>query len=83
MKMKQSVIIASLLLIALNFNGCCCKQVEYVNVPQKCVIPKVPEPIIDNNAKHSSADIVTKALNNYIAIKEYAEKLLASQAVCE
>lgn len=82
--MRQIVMIASLLSITLSFNACCSKDcIQYVNVPQKCIIPKVQEPIIDNDVKYSNADIVAKALKNYTTMQEYAEKLLASQEVCK
>jgi hypothetical protein len=72
--------------IALLFNGCADKQpqeAKVVYVPQKCIIPAVEEPVIDNNSYTNSKDIVAKAILNYEAIKEYAKKLLASQEVCK
>jgi predicted transcriptional regulator len=52
-------------------------------VPQKCVIPAVEEPAIDNNSYTNSKDIVAKAILNYEAMKKYSEKLLSSQDVCK
>jgi predicted transcriptional regulator len=43
----------------------------------------VEEPIIDNNSYTNSKDIVAKAILNYEVMKEYADKLLASQEVCK
>jgi hypothetical protein len=53
-----------------------------VYVPQKCVIPPVDEPVIDNVKYDRSEDIVSKALLNYVEMKKYAQKLLRSQEVC-
>jgi hypothetical protein len=54
-----------------------------VYVQQKCVTPDVEEPVIDNKSYTNSHDIVSKVLLNYEAMKEYAEKLLASKDVCK
>jgi hypothetical protein len=51
-------------------------------VPQKCVIPLVEEPRIDNAIYYENKDIIAKVIKNYLAVKEYAEKLLAAQEVC-
>jgi hypothetical protein len=70
----------------LFISGCSATpRVEYntVYVPQKCVIPKVQEPQIDNWHYETNADIIAKALSNYTHMKEYAEKLLKAQEVCE
>jgi hypothetical protein len=56
--------------------------VEYVNVPQKCVVPSVEKPIIDNTHYESYSDIVAKAMKNYTLMKEYAEKLETASGVC-
>jgi hypothetical protein len=73
------------ILISLNFNGCSEPQPEakIVYVPQKCVIPLVDEPTIDNTSYTRSKDIIAKAILNYEAMKKYAEKLLSSQEVCK
>jgi len=70
---------------ALLINGCAIKQPEpqIVYVPQRCVIPVVEEPEIDNTSYTDPKDIIAKALKNYTKMKEYAEKLLASQSVCQ
>ena len=85
--MKHQIIIAVYAIwIALLINGCAVKQPELqqvVYVPQKCIIPTVEEPIIDNASYTEPRDIVSKALMNYTKMKEYAEKLLASQTVCK
>ena len=52
-------------------------------MPQKCVIPMVEKPTIDNERHESNEDIVTKAILNYVEMKKYAEKLLAAQEVCK
>ena len=77
--------IALLILILLITSGCAIKQPELhiVYLPQKCVIPTVDEPTIDNTSYTEPRDIVGKTLMNYTKMKEYAEKLLASQEVCK
>ena len=71
--------------IALFFSGCVSKQPEQqiIYIPQKCIIPAVEEPEIDNTSYTDPKDIIAKALMNYTKMKEYAEKLLASQSVCK
>lgn len=72
-------------LIVLLFNGCgkCPEpKVEYVNVPQKCIVPYVEEPIIDNTQYATYPEIIAKAMKNYTVMKEYSEKLRASSEVC-
>jgi len=77
--------IVLLILILLITSGCATKQPEpqIVYVPQRCAIPVVEEPTIDNTSYSDPKDIVAKALTNYTKMKEYAEKLLASQVVCK
>jgi len=78
--------IVLIILILSLINGCAVKQPELqqvVYVPQKCIIPTVEEPIIDNASYTEPRDIVSKALTNYTKMKEYAEKLLTSQSVCK
>jgi hypothetical protein len=62
---------------------CPASQVEYVNVPQKCVVPYTEEPVIDNAHYETYPQIVVKALQNYTAMKEYAEVLLENSKVCQ
>jgi len=84
--MKHQIVIAVYAIwIALLINGCAVKQPELqiVYLPQKCVIPPVEDPTIDNASYTEPRDIVSKALTNYTKMKEYAEKLLASQTVCK
>lgn len=76
----------SALLMIFFISGCSTTpRVEYktVYVPQKCVISKVQEPQIDNWRYETSSDIIAKALSNYTHMKEYSEKLLEAQKVCE
>lgn len=77
-------IVVLTILTAISFNGCCkpCPAPQVINVPQKCVIPMVEKPAIDNERHESNEDIVTKAILNYVEMKKYAEKLLAAQEVC-
>ena len=80
--------IAQLLLVSLTlllFSGCC-KQPEtpqVIYVPQKCKIPKIDKPVVDNAPYISNSDIIAKALSNYVKMKEYSDKLLEAQNVCE
>jgi hypothetical protein len=70
---------------SFSFWGCAeqPQKPEIVYVPQKCIIPKVDEPTIDNNSYSNSKDIVAKAILNYEAMKAYADKILKSQEVCK
>ena len=81
----MGLLISSILLI---FSGCGAKpcpepKVEYVNVPQKCVVGYIEEPVIDNAQYETYPEIVSKALRNYVAMKEYAQKLKVSSEVCK
>lgn len=83
--MKRTIVMnLCVILTAFNFNGCCPKTPEpnVVYIPQKCKIPDVDKPIIDNDSYERSEDIVTKAIFNYMEMKKYAEKLLAAEEVC-
>jgi hypothetical protein len=75
------------ILISLNFSltGCAeqCPEPKIIYVPQKCAIPLVEEPVIDNTSYTRSKDIIAKAILNYEAMKKYVEKLLLSQEVCK
>jgi hypothetical protein len=87
--MKHQAIATALLpiLITISFSlaGCAeqCPEPKIVYVPQKCIIPIVDEPVIDNTSYTRSKDIIAKAILNYEAMKKYAEKLLSSQEVCK
>jgi hypothetical protein len=52
-------------------------------VPQKCVIPLVEEPRMDNAVYYENKDIIARVIKDYLAEKKYAEKLLAAQEVCK
>lgn len=80
--MKAIVISLFGILTCLNFSGCACKD-RIVQVPQKCVVPHILQPVIDNQKYNEYQDIAAKVLKNYLAQKEYAERLLKAQAVCE
>lgn len=83
MKQMIAIVLFSSLMI-LSFNGCCpkCPEPNIIYVPQKCIIPTVDLPIVDNSDTNTSKGAVSKALLNYIEMKKYAEKLLKSQEVC-
>ena len=73
------------ILIALLLSGCANnpETPKIVYVPQKCHIPEVENPDIDNTHYISNNDIIAKVLKNYVAVKEYSEKLLQAQKVCK
>ena len=73
------------ILIALLLSGCANnpETPKIVYVPQKCNIPEVEKPDIDNTHYTLNNDIVAKALLNYTKLREYTEKLLQAQKVCE
>ncbi len=75
----------TMLLLIILLSGCADKGIgiNTVYVPQKCVIPETELPIIDNTHYISNNDIIAKVLKNYVAVKEYSEKLLQAQKVCE
>jgi hypothetical protein len=77
--------LAILIIISFNLAGCSKPQPEpkIIYIPQKCIIPTVEEPTIDNTSYTRSKDIIAKAILNYEAMKKYAEKLLSSQEVCK
>ena len=77
------LLISSTILIFSGCGKCPEPKVEYVNVPQKCVVPSVEKPIIDNTHYESYSDIVAKAMKNYTLMKEYAEKLETASGVCK
>jgi hypothetical protein len=80
-----TTLLATLIIISFNLTGCSEPQPEpkIVYVPQKCVIPLVDEPVIDNTSYTRSKDIIAKAILNYESMKKYVEKLLSSQEVCK
>ena len=75
----------TMLLFILLLSGCADKGIgiNTVYVPQKCHIPEVEKPDIDNTHYISNNDIVAKALLNYTKLREYTEKLIEAQKVCE
>lgn len=83
MKRTIATALCSILML-LTFEGCCtkCPETSVIYIPQKCVIPMVEKPIIDNEQHQSSEDVITKAIFNYMEMKKYAAKLLAAQEVC-
>lgn len=87
--MRQTVMLLWSISIILFINGCASPmsepKVEYINIPQKCTVPDVEEPIIDNTKcpKGDYACKASKAELNYIAQKKYAEKLKKSSEICK
>lgn len=84
MKRMIATALCSILML-LTFEGCCtkCPETSVIYIPQKCVIPTVEKPIIDNEGYAENEDIVTKAIFNYMEMRKYAAKLLAAQEVCK
>lgn len=68
-------------LITLTFSGCC--ETHYVNVPQKCHVPKEPDIVLDHSVYPTQSEILARILKNSTTKDEYIEKLLANQKVCE
>lgn len=74
--------ILSMLLIAINISGCSSTK-QTVPVPQRCVVPYTPEPVIDNAPCAGNVKCVhDKVLKNYEAMKAYAEELKNNSEVC-
>lgn len=78
MYLKIVIIVFSILI-----TSCSKPTPTVVYIPQKCIIPQIEPPIIDNAKYESYNEIISKALKNYVAMKEYSEKLLEAQKVCE
>jgi hypothetical protein len=83
--MIVTTLLAILITTSFSLTGCAeqCPEPKIVDVPQKCVIPYVEEPVRDNTKYTSDKAIIAKAILNYETMKKYAEKLLASQKVCK
>lgn len=85
MEMQHATMLCSIL-IAIAISGCGSiePKVEYVYVPQKCVVPETQEPIISNKSCEIDYNCtVVKVLSNYEAMKAYAESLKANSEVCK
>ncbi len=76
----QPVRIVLITLILFSISGCAPKCLP---IPQRCIVPEVEEPIIDNTYYDNNASIIAKALSNYVKMKEYADKLKESAKVCQ
>lgn len=76
------VMILSMFLIAIGISGCSSAQ-PVVSVPQRCIVPYTPEPVIDNTLCAGNVKCVhDKVLKNYEAMKAYAEELKNNSEVC-
>lgn len=81
--MQHAKVLLSILTIIF-INGCADKECKPLPIPQKCVVKYTPEPIVDNT-KCAITDFTcksVKAVKNYIAYKEYTEKLVANSEGC-
>ena len=82
----QHVMMLLLSLIVISISGCSCREdcVKIVKVPQKCVIPTVEKPAIDNTSCDGNMTCVyRKVLSNYEKMKLYATDLEAASIVCK
>ena len=65
----------------ISISGC---NEECKPIPQKCVVPYTEEPIIDNSQCYNNITcVIKKALKNYEAQKDYAERLKNNSEVCQ
>lgn len=83
--MRQTAIALCTLSTLLTFSGCAPKEptIQYVNIPQKCSVPNVNRPNIDNRqCGNNYKCIAVKATNNYALMRAYSEELEASLDVC-
>lgn len=70
-------------LTVISISGCG-KEVQYIKVPQKCVVPTVEKPPIDNTSCGDDMICVyRKVLSNYEKMKLYATDLEAASVVCK
>ena len=68
-------------LITISISGC--SKEECKPIPQKCIVPYTDEPTIDNeNCDNNTTCTIKKALKNYEAQKDYAERLKNNSEVC-
>jgi len=68
------------MLMIISFSGCCKNEI----VPQKCKVPFTEEPMIDNEKCEDGNNgcVISKALRNYEAQKDYANRLKINSEVC-
>ena len=73
------------ILITITFSGCSQKECKSIFIPQKCIVPYTPEPIIDYTqcSNEDYACITSKVLKNYEAQKNYARELKINSEVCK
>ena len=61
-----------------------CSHKESVVIPQQCIIPYTPLPMIDNSPCYNNFKCIhDKCLKNYEAQKNYADTLLVNSGVCK
>ena len=82
----QHVMMLLLSLTVISISGCSCREgcVKYVKVPQKCVVPNVEKPMVDNTSCDGNMTCVYhKVLSNYEKMKLYATDLESASKVCQ
>lgn len=81
--MRHAMMLLAILTLII-FSGCSQKECKPILVPQKCIVPQTPEPIIDYApcADNEYSCAVSKALKNYEAQKSYARELKINSEVC-
>jgi hypothetical protein len=70
-------------LIVLSTSGCTPKE-ECLPIPQKCAVPDVKYPDINNTVCGKDYKcIYEKVVSNYYKMQEYSEKLYNANQVCK
>jgi len=77
--MKMSVKLLSVCLTASSISLTGCGQVVY----EKCVTPDVTEPMIDNGKKANILLTSKQCVQNYLKMKQYADRLKRANEVCK
>lgn len=82
--MTATQVLCLSMLSIMTLTGCTKEPtIQYVNIPQKCSVPNVNHPNIDNRKCGDDYKcIAVKATNNYALMRAYAEELEASLDVC-
>lgn len=87
LKLMQRVVMLLVISITIiiNFEGCADKECKPVLIPQKCVVPHVLEPLLDQTVCKDTdyACIVSKAMRNYEIQKHYAIELEVNSRFCQ
>lgn len=70
--------------IVLFISGCTCREECKIKVPQKCSVPDVKYPDINNtDCGKDYKCVYEKVVGNYYKMQEYSEKLYNANQVCK